>query len=482
MKKIILLYFTLLTSLTLHAQVDRSKAPDPNNPKKLDVGLLIPIEMDNGMQVYLAPIKKYPKFTISLNLEQPGFDEDERQEEKGILDKAYFEKLSKKYPNGEIDSLVRLRGGMLVTHCHGGTIKGMNRDIEFYLDMYSDLLFNPVIKQEYIDEEIEEHKKSQKKKKEQKSVFSDKNFSTEKLIDSLLYGESKKKEKKKEITANYENIGIPEVEDFLKKRIVANNSVIVLVGDFSVKETQIMMNKYFGKWNSGEAFKRKRDLKSYEPIIKQRKIVVLDKPNNVQSKIRLQWTLQDAYAHDENSVKIEVLNEILGESQLSYLYKNLREDKGLCYSVMSSITPDDNGGRAAVWTNVRTDQTAYAVENILLEMMRIRNFDPSDQDLKVAKSSLIGEFTRSLSGIAPVPYISFAMMKDLYDLPDDYLQTKVSRYYEVSKEDVRKMAMKYVKPFECILIVEGKAKELQGTLERFGEVTYLDTDGKPLIF
>ncbi|MCB2196935.1 MAG: insulinase family protein [Bacteroidetes bacterium] len=482
MRNILITFVILFTAFSVKAQIDRTHAPNPDSPKKLDVGVLIPIEMDNGLQVYLAPIKNYPKFTLSVNIEQPNIYDDERQEESGILTKAYYKKLSEKYPNGQIDSLVRLKGAMLSATTRGGTIKGMNRDIDVLLDLYTDLLFNPLIKEEYIEDKKEQYKKSQENKTEQSSVFSDKQFVLERLVDSLLHGEAKEEEKKKEIIQNYDNITIEVIEDFIQKRIVANNSVIVLIGDFSEKNTAKLMKKYFGKWQQGEPIEKEIELKSSKSAIEKRRIVVLDKPNAVQSKIRFQWILGDAYAYGEHAVKIEVLNEILGESQLSYLYKNLREDKGLCYFVGSSIVPDDNGGRASIWMSVRTDQTAYAIENILLEMLRIRNFDVSDHDLKVAKSSLIGEFTRSLSGIAPVPYISFAMIKETYNLPDDYLQTKVSKYYEVNTKDIREMAERYVKPFKNVLVITGKASELHGTLEKFGEVTYLDEDGNELIF
>ena len=160
MKNVLITFVILFTAFSVKAQIDRTHAPNPDSPKKLDVGVLIPIEMDNGLQVYLAPIKNYPKFTLSVNIEQPNIYEDERQEESGILTKAYYEKLSEKYPDGQIDSLVRLNGAMLSVTNHGGTIKGMNRDIDVLLDLYTDLLFNPVIKKEYIEEKKEKYKKS----------------------------------------------------------------------------------------------------------------------------------------------------------------------------------------------------------------------------------------------------------------------------------------------------------------------------------
>jgi predicted Zn-dependent peptidase len=481
MRKLLTAFLIIITSVATNAQVDRTHPPQSDAPEKLNVGELIPVKMDNGMQVFLAPVKKYPKFTITVNIEQPSIYEDERIEEKEILGKAYMEKLSKHYPAGEIDSLVRLKGAMLSVTNHGGTIKGMNRDIDLLLDMYSDLLLNPIIKEEYISEEAEEFEKSNKNGGQPTSVYGDE-FSTEQLIDSLLTGKVEKEAEKKEIVRNYDQINIETIRDYLQKRIVANNAVVVLVGDFSREECKKMMDRHFGSWQQGEAFTRERKLEYSKPIIRNRQIYVIDDPHAVQSKIRFNWHLEDAFAYSENSIKLEVLNEIFGESQSSYLYRNLREDKGLCYGIRSSIAGNDAGGSGSLWTHVRTDQTAYAMENIILEMLRIRNTDVTQKDLDIAKSSLIGEFTRSLSGIAPVPYMSFAMVKDKYDLPDDYLQTKVSRYYSVTREDIREMARKYIEPFKCVILVTGKARELRGTLDGFGDVTYLDEDGNELTF
>ena len=40
------------------------------------------------------------------------------------------------------------------------------------------------------------------------------------------------------------------------------------------------------------------------------------------------------------------------------------------------------------------------------------------------------------------------------------------------------MAEKYIKPFECVISVNGNVREIKGKLEKFGEVIYLDKDGK----
>ena len=480
MKIIVLSFIFSLTVIMAPAQVDRTFPPQPNHPQKLNVGVLIPIPMKNGMQVYLAPVKKYPKFTISVNIEQPNFQDEVRNEQRRILSDAYLQKKSNKYPNGEIDSIVNFKAAMLSVTNTGGTIKGMKRDVETLLEMYSDLLFNPIIADEIISEIANEYHNEQAHKSEKtKSSFKNK-FSAQDIVDSLVFGVTKQKEQPEKVH-NYNDISPEDVWLFHKDRIVANNAVVVIIGDFNEKECRKLMDKYFGHWHNGKKIINEDSKELKKSQLVSRKIIVVNNPNAVQSNIRFSWNLEDAFTFFDNSYELEVLNKIFGESQMSFLYRNLREDKGLCYFIRSNIGTNSGGGVGGLSTTVRNDQTAYAIENIILEMLRIRNYEVTDEDLRIAKNSLIGEHTRSLSGVAPIPYISFAMMKEKYNLPNDYLQNKVSNYYNVTKQDVLNMAQKYIKPFECLIVVTGKTADLIGTLEKFGEVSYFTEDGKEYI-
>ena len=410
----------------------------------------------------------------------PGYNEETRLAEKKILSLAYSNKLSEKYPNGEIDSITKYNGAMLNANMYGGTIKGMKQDVDQLLDVYVDALLHPIISDEYIIEKQKEQLEKENKKIT-KETRSKKEFSKETIIDSLLFGsEAKVVKAKNKIKANFKGLSVDDVKNFKNDRIVANNSLIVVVGDFTEKECKELMIRYFGNWKSGTPYVKESPLTKKTSIIARRKIVVLDAPNAVQSEISFRWHLGDAYTYFSDDIKLQVLNEIFGASQLSYLYKNLREDKGLCYFIRSSVGSSVVGGRGTVYTSVRNNQTAYAIENIILEMLRLRNGKVSAADLKIAKNSLIGSYTRSLNAIAPIPYITFAMQKDLYNLPDDYLQSKVEKYYEVNVDDIMEMSQKYIDPFKSVISIKGKVSELKGTLEKFGDVLYFDNKGNKI--
>jgi len=477
MKTFYIFIFIFCSHVVSMAQVDRSFPPKADEPESLNVGKLIPIKLNNGLRVYLAPVKNYPKFTISVNIELPGYNEETKLAEKNVLNAAYSSKLSKKYPKGEIDSIIRSQGAMLNTNMYGGTIKGMKKDVEQLLDMYVDALLNPVITAEIIKEKKEAELTKRKHKSQNENVL--KTFSIEAVIDSLLFGAIKQSAKTTPtVKPEYNGLAISDVENYKRDRIVSNNALVVIIGDFTEKECTTLMNRYFGAWKSGVFYRREKPITKKTTTIKRRKVIVKDVPNAVQSEISFRWNLEDAYTYFDDDIKLQVLNEIFGESQLSYLYKNLREEKGLCYFIRSSVGSSANGGQGSVYTSVRNNQTAYAIENIILEMLRLRNGKVSASDLKIAKNSLIGEYTRSLNPIAPIPYITFAMQKDLYNLPDNYLQTKVEKFYSINTNDIMAMSQKYIDPFKCVIVIKGKISELKGALEKFGDVIYFDENGQ----
>jgi predicted Zn-dependent peptidase len=104
-----------------------------------------------------------------------------------------------------------------------------------------------------------------------------------------------------------------------------------------------------------------------------------------------------------------------------------------------------------------------------------------EEVLQMAKNGLLGDFSLSMSNINSPAIIGFGMVKDKYNLPDDYLKTYPERLKSITAEDIRKAAQKYIKPYECLVFIEGKVEDIKGTLEKFGEVEYYTSDGKRIL-
>jgi len=456
--------------------VNRNKAPIADTPQKLMMGELLPIPMANGLHFYLVRLANYPKFTLSINIDLPHINQDPEQVARKVLTNAYSKKRSLTFTNGEIESLPKQLGAMLALNIYGGVIKGMKRNVNQLLELYTDGLFNPLINNENISEVVKKHQQSLAKKAQKIKQFKTPHIKKP-LMDNLKNSLLK--------SSQYDDITVVDVKQYFRNNIVANNATVVLVGDFTQAEAKQLSDKYFGYWQQGELLKPQvnqliKQSVTKQPAVKHRKLVVIDNPTAVQSTISFKWLLNDAFKFFNKTLELNLLNEVFGGSQSSYLYKNLREEKALCYNISSSLGESTIGGIGTINTHVQTDKTEYAIENIIFEMLRIRNTLVSKSDLFKAKNSLIGKHTRSLSAVNHSPYITFAMSKRQYNLPNDYLQTKPSQYYQINQQTIQFMAQQYIKPYEQVITVTGNVKELRGKLERFGEVVYLDSSNNPL--
>lgn len=474
----------LLQTSLLPAQVDRSVEPAPDQPKEINLGNLKSIELKNGFKVFLVPKPGYGKIAFSLTVNQPDIKTDSEPELRQILSKLYYEPNSQNYSKKQSDSIIDFNGAKMGITINGGFVIGLKENTNQLMNLYTDRLFNPTFNKDIVAKLTEESKISyEKKKTEQKNnmeITAIRDFGMI-LMDSLMNdGINKETDVVKEL--DFDQVSSSKLQEFQKERIVSNHSTAILIGDFTPKSAKKLLEKYFGDWQKGKDLAKEEKNANEVGFLKNRKIFVIDNPQAVQSSVSFNWNLGDAYQYFPDEVKLSVMNQILGGYTNSYIYTNLREDKGLCYFALSSISPTGAGGRGFAKVDVRTEKTSIAVENIIYEMLRIRNQTVSDKTLRMAQNSLIGAYARSLGGVALQRFLSFAMVKDDFNLPDDYLKTYPFKIGEVTKEEVQEMALKYVKPNNCIVLIKGNATELKGKLEAYGPVEYYTKEGKPFKF
>ncbi len=277
-----------------------------------------------------------------------------------------------------------------------------------------------------------------------------------KLKDSLLFNKTIYTSKPDFDTNHLKAITFENISDYFKKYINPNNAFIMMIGDFTFKEVETLVMDKFSAWEPGEAYSDDgKDYKLVKNYPKHTQIYFLHVPDATQSSISVTWPLDDAFPYAQNEPALKVLNQIFGESYSSYLNSNLRLDKGLTYGVKSFLNINASGGSIDVRTKVRSQETAYALENIFYEMLRIRNQLVSQETLQLAKNGLIGDYAVSMSSITSPAILGFGMVKEKYSLPDNYLETYPSKINAVTAQQVREYAQKYIKPNGCIIFIEG---------------------------
>jgi len=143
----------------------------------------------------------------------------------------------------------------------------------------------------------------------------------------------------------------------------------------------------------------------------------------VQSALRLGRPLFDKTHVDYHGMK--VLTTILGGYFGSRLMTNIREDKGYTYGIGAGIGSFRHGGHFFIASEVGKEVTEPALNEIYLELARLRNEPVTNDELELVKNYMTGEFLRGLDGpFALADKLKGLLLQDLpYSFYEDYVKT-----------------------------------------------------------
>jgi predicted Zn-dependent peptidase len=98
-----------------------------------------------------------------------------------------------------------------------------------------------------------------------------------------------------------------------------------------------------------------------------------------------------AYADPERDMMAaRLMNAVLGTSMSSRLFTSVREQKGLCYSIRSTLDPCSDVGAFLVATGVAPGKAARLVESVVEEMVRLAEDGPTEAEMAKARAIVKG--------------------------------------------------------------------------------------------
>jgi zinc protease len=173
------------------------------------------------------------------------------------------------------------------------------------------------------------------------------------------------------------------------------------------------------------------------------------------------------------------MNAILGGLFSSRINLNLREVHAYTYGAYSHYDWRRGAGPFVVSTAVKSDVTDGATKEILHEIERMRDAEPSEEELSLA--------TSYLDGVFPIRYettsaIAGALASlSVYGLPDDYFDRYRDNIRAVTGADVLAAARQHLHPEILQLTVVGDPKAVRAPLERLdiGPTLVFDSEGHP---
>ena len=448
----------------------RQTPPESLESVPFDLPKPFKTELANGLKLVFIEDRRYP--ILSLRLAFRSGDINDPSDRIG-LNSAMAEMLNEGTQNysskdfaEEIERLganVSASAGLDNTIVKASTLSMYSREV---IGLMTDLVRNPTFPEDELDLYKQNTIEGLKFQRSQPDFLADEQ------VARIVYGNHPYSVN----APTPEDIGKitrQDVVEFHEKAFVANNATLIAVGDFNAVELTELVNEKLGDWNTGEVLV---PVLEETPQRTERTITIVDRPGSTQSNIVLANLALERNHPDYFPVL--VMNQILGAGASSRLFMNLREEKGYTYGAYSRLYSKRHAGSFEATSEVRTAVTDESLKEFFFELNRIRDERASDEELADATNYLTGVFpirAETQGGLT-----GLIVAQELYDLPEDYLETYRDRVRAVTLEEVQRVANAYIEPESLAIVIVGDAEEvLPQALKYANEVEIFDVDGKP---
>jgi len=469
-RRIIAFWILLLMSqIGLAQKIDRTKKPEAGPAPAASFPDFKEAVLSNGLKVFVIESDRKPTITVRILVKAGDFFDGEKI---GVADFT-AELLGRGSPKRKASDFAREADKIGAEYSASSgddatsiVISGLTKHTDKLLELLSDAVLNPTFPEEQLEIVRKQALSNITAGKKTPQTLAA-NLQRKVLFGDYPYGKVQTEESVNAIT-------VEDLKNFYNSHYFANNATIAVVGDVKADEITKKLEKYFGKWKRGTPAKvQPAEL----PDSKGMMIHLVDLPGAVQSNIRV--CFRSVPRNNPDLVELGVVESVLGGGFSGRLFQNLREKHGWTYGAYASGVYQRYLGYFAASTEVRNAVTDSAITEILAEMRRICSEPINEEELKLQREYLAGNYLLSLEraeqNATRLQNIEF------YGLPADYYKTYAQRVSRVTPEKALELAKKYIEVNDLAIVVVGDAKEIKPKLEKIAKVRVYDTELKPMI-
>lgn len=312
----------------------------------------------------------------------------------------------------------------------GYYVKSGKESVEIGLDVLSDML----IKARFPEEEIE---KERGVILEEIAMYLD--FPMRQIGNDFIYLLFGDQPLGREILGNPKVIKSVIQKDFFdyKKALYVPENIVITLAGAVIAEDISRVEKFFSFDNSTKV----KEADAFDPNIVAEKFHVREKQTE---QYHIAFGVRGLPKQDNGYTTQRILANILGGNMSSRLFQNIREEKGLCYSIRTGSSGFTDASVFVTHAGVKLQDVLRAVEAIRLEYDLIAQKGVSHAELKNAKSFIQGRTDLETEDTEEVA-MHYAENKLLHNSEESFeeLKDKVSC---VTREDVNALAKKLLQP------------------------------------
>jgi zinc protease len=206
---------------------------------------------------------------------------------------------------------------------------------------------------------------------------------------------------------------------------------IAVVGAIDAKTLAGLLDQTFG------ALPAKADLKPVAAVVARAGVTSQISMPISQTVIR--FGLPGITRQDADFIPAFVMNHILGGGSFSsWLFDEVREKRGLSYSVFSALSPLEHSGLFIGGAATRSDRAQESLDVIRAQIRRMATEGPSAEELAKAKAFLIGSYALRFDTSDKIAGQLLAIQMDALGI--DYIERRNGLVEAVTLADIKRVA------------------------------------------
>ena len=390
-------------------------------------------KLPNGQTLVVQEVKNNPIVTIDTWIRTGSVNENDTNSGVSHFLEHLFFKGTKLHPAGEFDKILESKGAVV----NAATSKDFTHyyitiPSEYFntaMELHSDMLLNPQIPRKELEKE---------RKVVLEEIAKDGNTPSKKVYDNLndmMYTNHPYKRKVIGSADVISTIRREEILDYFNKFYAPSNMVTVIVGDVNAAKVSQKVQECFNQ----EYRKPVKKSFRHESMLTSQKRKV-DYTDTQSGYMMIGFRGVDI--SDNETYALDVLAQILGGGKSSKLYRDIKEQKGLAYSISASNGSYRDDGIFYITANYTPSNTEKLEKAIFDEIAYIQKYGVTDEELKMAQKTIeqdtyyARESTSDIS--SELGYIVTLTGET------DFYKNYVDNIKKVTYKDVQEAAKKYL--------------------------------------
>lgn len=464
-------YAAILAGLVTTMTPQTSLAGHPELAKLGQIKFSVPqvsrYALDNGLVIYILKDNTLPVIHVSAMI-HTGSSRDTKAKAglAQMTTSLIKDGGTRKYKAEDLDKTLEYLGAALETSAYteeaSAEMTALKKDFDKVLDIYADVLRNPVFEDSKIEINRAEEMEMVRRRNDSPSKAAMREARRMFYGTDHPYGWRPELETIKSITKE-------DLTSFHSTHFRPNNMILAVSGDFSSEEEMLgKIKEKFGDWSRGDI----PSFNSPTPAFTGgRKVYFIDKDVSQAFLVVMQKGLNRA---NPEYYQLSVLTDILGGGFQSRLFGEVRTKRGLAYDVSAGAAGLRDSGFVVSTCGTKPQTYSQAMSEIIHQLGLIGKEPVTTEELERSKGSIINPFVFKFS--TPQRLAVQRAAEEFYGYKRGYLDSYVEDISKVDLAAVQAAGKKILDPENALIFVIGNSKKFDKPLSEFGPVTELKED------